>query len=181
MAIDDKRQGGPTITTCPYAAQVRGPALVGRCGHRRQDLNPRSEPDGSLPDLPALELEDALHRVLVETEQPSHRPVAKGWAFLDHGLDGFGKAFLHPWSCLFDRLVIHRASRHLEPTAQFGNRDVIPIFLQSLADRLDHFSSSSSRDCNFFRALSSNIPSPHASSRSLSCPSHYSRTTCGLA
>ncbi len=51
---------------------------------------------------------------------------------------------------------------------------VISVGLQSLADRLDHFSSSASRDCNFFLAHNSSIASPYASCRSLSWRSYCS-------
>src|SRR5690625_2557064 len=124
MAIDDKRQGGPAITACPYAAQIRGPTSVGYCSHRRQGLNPWPEANSALSDLPALELEDTLHRIFIKTKQPGHCPVAKGWILLNHGLDGLGKSFLYLRHCIFDRFVIHRASWHIEPAAQLGNRDV---------------------------------------------------------
>src|SRR5690625_1193966 len=121
MAIDDKRQCGPTITACPYAAQIRGPTFVGCCSHRWQGLNAWPEADRALPNLPALELEDTLHRVFIKTKQPGHCPVTKGRVFLNHGLDGLGKSFLYLRRCIFDRFVIHRASWHIEPAAQFGD------------------------------------------------------------
>src|SRR5699024_7029688 len=95
MAINDKCQAGPAIPTCPYAAQIRGPTLVGCCGHRRRGLNAWPEANSALPDLPTLELEDALHRVFIKAKQPRHRPVTKGRIFFNHGLNGLGKPFLY--------------------------------------------------------------------------------------
>ena len=37
--------------------------------------------------LPSHELENPLHRVLVEAQQMRHRPLAKGRMFLDHLFD----------------------------------------------------------------------------------------------
>src|SRR5690606_13160000 len=79
------------------------------------------------------------------------------------------------------RLVIHRAPGNPEPLAQLGDRDGITIFLQSLADRLDHFSFSPNRDCNFFLARNSNIASPYASCKPLIWRSYCSFTSSGLA
>src|SRR5260370_865121 len=66
VAIDHQRQRCPAITPCPHTAQISGPALVWRLGHRWQCLDARPEAHRTLAHLPALELEDALHGVLVE-------------------------------------------------------------------------------------------------------------------
>ena len=62
VTVDDQRQGLPAITARPDAAEIRRPAFVRRCGHRWQRLDPWTMPDGSLANLPALELEDPLRR-----------------------------------------------------------------------------------------------------------------------
>ena len=59
-------------------------------GPHRLDAGPHA--DRALADLPALDLEDALHRVLVEAQKPGHGPVTEGRFLLDHGLDGLGEA-----------------------------------------------------------------------------------------
>src|SRR3546814_522907 len=119
----------------------------------------RPKADGSFLYLPAFELEDALHGVLIETQQIRHRPITKGWRLFDHGFDRFGKLRVDFGRSL-NRLVVHRASGNTEPLAKLGDRDVKTFFFQSLADHLDHFSSSPNRDCNFFLARSSSIASP---------------------
>ena len=50
--------------------------------------------NGPLPDLPALELEDPLDRVLVEAEQVGHRPIAERGLILDQCLDGLGEGWI---------------------------------------------------------------------------------------
>src|SRR5690606_41843291 len=81
----------------------------------------------------------------------------------------------------FRRLVVCPASRTAEPLEQLGDRDGKAIFLQSLADRHDQFSSSPNRDCNFFLARRSNFASPYASCKSLIWRSYCSLTSSGLA
>ncbi|MOA01672.1 hypothetical protein D3C78_1210930 [compost metagenome] len=159
MAVNHQRQRRPAIPTRPDAAQIRRPALVRPRGHRRQCLDPGPEADGPLTDLPAHQLEHALHGVLVEPQQMRHRSIAKRRRFFDQRLDGRDKLRIELWRCLH-RLVVDGAARHVEPAAQLGDRDGDAVGLQSLVDRLDHFSSSPSRDCNFFLARSSSIASP---------------------
>ncbi len=122
VAVDHQRHRRPAISPRPDPAHVRGPALVGRLGHRRQRLNPWPEAHRALAHLPAPELEDALHRVLVEAQQVRHGPVPEGRVLLDHGLDRGHEALLQRRRGL-DGAVVHAASRHLEPPAQFADRD----------------------------------------------------------
>lgn len=77
---------------------------------------------GALAHLPALELEHALHRVLVEPQQVRHGPVPEGRVLFDHGLDGRDDAVLQRRAG-FDWPAVHRAPGHLEPLAQFTDRD----------------------------------------------------------
>ncbi len=81
------------------------------------------EADGPLFDLPASDLEDALHRVLVEVQQSRYRTVAKRWILVDHGFDGLLKALLHLGRSLAG-LVISRAPGHLKPAAQLAHGDL---------------------------------------------------------
>jgi hypothetical protein len=126
---------------------------------RWQFFNSWAQPNRAFANLPALELEDALHRVRVELEQISHRPVSERRVLLDHLLDRLHQPLLQLRRRL-GRLVIDRPARDLKPPTQFADRDIESVLLESLADRLDHFSSSPSRDCNFFLARSSSIASP---------------------
>lgn len=77
--------------------------------------------DGPLPDLPALEPKDSLHRVLVEAQKPGHGAIAEGGFLLDHRLDGLGEAWIAPRSGLHRRIV-DRAARDAEPGAELGDR-----------------------------------------------------------
>src|SRR5690606_32146881 len=140
----------------------------------------RAEPDGTLLHLPAFELEDALYRVFVNAQQIGDRPIPKRRRLFDHRFDGLCQ-FRFDLRRGLRRFVVHRAPGNTEPLAQLGDRDGIAIFLQSLADRLDHFSSSPNRDCNFFLARNSNIASPYASCKSLIWRSYCSLTSSGLA
>ena len=70
-------------------------------------------------DLPALELEDRLHRALVEPQQRSHRPLTERRFFLDQGLNRFHKSRVHlgprpAW------LVVNVTPDKAQPTAEFG-------------------------------------------------------------
>ena len=49
--------------------------------------------DGTLSHLPALQLEDALHRVLLDVEQAGHRPVAERRFLLDQSLQSWYRKF----------------------------------------------------------------------------------------
>src|SRR5579864_473875 len=60
------------------------------------------------------------------------------------------------------RPVIRSALQCLEPTAPLRNRDGNTFDMQSLADRLEHFPSKPTRNCNFCER-SSSIASPYAS------------------
>ena len=83
----DQDIGVPAVLSCSDTAQICGPTLIWVSSHRGQRLNSGSKPDGSLLDLPALELKDALHRVLVHVQQIRHRAVTKRRVFFDHGFD----------------------------------------------------------------------------------------------
>lgn len=112
-----------------------------------------------LSDLPALELEDPLDRVLIKPQQMRHRPVAERRLFLDQGLNRFHKGRVH-----FGRraawLVVDAAPRNAKPAAEFGQRNLKTIVFQSLPDAINYGSSLPSRDCNFFRARNSSMASP---------------------
>jgi len=79
----------------------------------------------SVANLPTLQLEDPLRRVLVEPRQVRHGPVAKRRRFLDQCFGRFGKTRLN-LGCRLDWSVIHGVARHLEPTARFQIETVIP-------------------------------------------------------
>lgn len=87
------------------------------------------------------------------------RPIAKRRLLFNQRLDWRGELGIDLRRRLH-RLVVDSAPRHPEPAAQLGDRGGNTVGLQSLADRLDHFSSSPSRDRNFFLARSSSIASP---------------------
>src|SRR5215475_2727119 len=109
-----------------------------------------------------------------------HRSIAKRRMLLNHRLDRLKESAID-LRCGLDRSVVHRPPRHPEPPAQLAHRDLDAFGFESLTDRLDHFSSSPSRDCNFFRARNSSIASPYAYCSSLSRRSYSSRTSNGLA
>src|SRR3546814_11238293 len=56
---------------------LRGPALIGRHGHRGQCLDSWPLANRTLAHLPTLDLEDPLNGVLVHVQQPCHRAIAK--------------------------------------------------------------------------------------------------------
>src|SRR6056297_327219 len=180
VAVDHERERQPAVPAAPDPAQIRGPALVRRCRYRGQRLDPWPMANRSLADLPAFDLEDPLHGVLVHPQQSRHSPIAKRGLLLDQGLDRCGQLWPHLRGRL-GRPVIHRPTRHLEPAAQLADRDRKSICLQSLLDREDQLSSLPNRDANFFRARSSSMASPYASCRSLSWRSYCSRTSSGRA
>src|SRR3546814_1311925 len=66
---------------------LRGPALIGRHGHRGQCLDSWPLANRTLAHLPTLDLEDPLNGVLVHVQQPCHRAIAKRRLFLDQRLD----------------------------------------------------------------------------------------------
>lgn len=117
------KQRWPAILTGPYPAHVCGPAVIGCLRHRRQGLDARPEADGALTHLPALELENALHGVLIHAQQVCHRAVAEGRRLLDHGLDGLGQRGPDLRGRL-SRLVVSGTARYLQPFAQLACRDV---------------------------------------------------------
>src|SRR5690606_24807683 len=122
-------------------------------------LDPRALPQGPLADLPALELENPLYRVLVHAKQRSHRAVTKRGLGLDHRLDRCGQLGVDLCRCL-GRLVVRRTPRHLKPAAELGHGDYETFVLQALLDRAHQLSSFPSREANFFRARISSIASP---------------------
>ena len=159
MTVHDQGEGQPAIPAAPDPAQVGRPALIRGHRPRRQRLDTRSGTDGPLADLPATNLEDPLDGVLVHAQQPRHGPVAKRRLLLDERLHRrleLGLDLRNP----FHRAVVEASAGHAEPSAQLADRDVEPIFKQSLTDRLNHDSSLPNRDCNFFRARSSSMASP---------------------
>src|SRR5574343_192712 len=179
VTVSNKRQNSPTIAACPDTAHVRCPALVRSSGHRGPGFDSGPETNRALSHLPPLDLEDPLHGVLVHAEQVRHGAVAEGRVLFDHLLHWHNKIVPNLRRCL-RRTVIDAPTWHGEPSAQLADRDVNAVSHESLVDRLDHLSSSPSRDCNFFLARSSSIASPYASCNSLSCFSYCSRMSSGL-
>ncbi len=110
VTVDDHRHGLPAITALPDAAEARRPPFVGCPRHRGPRLDPRSMTDGPLADLPSLDLEDPLHRVLVKLQQARYGPVAERGIRLDQLLDRSGEAHLD-LRCRLDRSVVHSATR----------------------------------------------------------------------
>ena len=91
-AVDDQRQRGPAVLSCPDPTHVRRPALIRPGRDRRDCLDPRTHADRTPANLPSLELKYPLDRVLVEPQEPGHGPVTERRFLLDHRLDGLGKA-----------------------------------------------------------------------------------------
>jgi hypothetical protein len=87
----------PLLESCqpsrphPDAAPNRCPAFVQRCGDRRERFDTRSMSNGSLANLPALELGDPPNCVLIELQQARHGSITKRRLGLDL-LDRLGKA-----------------------------------------------------------------------------------------
>lgn len=69
MAVDDQGQRRPAVSPSPDTAQVCRPALVGRLSHRWQSLHARPHANRPLAYLPAPDLGDALHGVLIELQR----------------------------------------------------------------------------------------------------------------
>ena len=137
--------------------------------------------NGSLAHLPAHQLEDPLNGVLVESQKSGDRSATKGRLSLDRSLNWIGNAFLH-LRLRFNGLVVHRASRNIEPTTELRHRNGEPVFSQAPLDLKDHFSSFlPCRAFDFLWARHSNIASPYVSSSVLSCDSYCSRMSSGLA
>ena len=158
-AVSNECQDSPAVSTSPDTAHIRGPALVRPLGHRDSGLDPWPETDGSLAHLPALELENSLYGVLVHAEQVRDGAVTERRVLFDHLLYWFGKVLLNLRRGLC-RAIVDTPARHFEPPTELADRDVDSVGPQSLVDRLDHLSSSPSRDCNFFRARNSSMASP---------------------
>ena len=114
MAVDHERQGQPAIVAAPDPAEVRRPAFIRTRGNRGERLDPRTKANRALADLPAFDLEDPLDRVLVETQEISHRAIAEGGLLLDHRLDRLHKGGVQPRRSLAG-LVIDRPSGHVKP------------------------------------------------------------------
>lgn len=88
VAVDHQGERCPAILSGPDACQIRRPTFIRCCCDRRHGLYTWAHADSPFPDLPALDLEYSLHRVLVEAQKPCDRPVAEGRLCLDHCLDG---------------------------------------------------------------------------------------------
>ena len=91
MAINDQGQRGPAAAVRPDTAKVGGPAFAWGRGDKGHSFDAEPHADRALPDLPALDLEDALNLVLVEAEQSGHRAIGKRGFLLDHRLDRLAK------------------------------------------------------------------------------------------
>ena len=175
VTVDHQRERRPAVLTGPDPRQIRRPVarqgiathrnvregpLVRRGSDGRNGLDTRPHPDGALANLPALELKDPLHRVLVEAEQPRDCAVAEGRLGLDHDLDRLGEAGID-LRRRFAWCVVDRPPRHPEPGAELGDRHRDALRKKALLDALNHLSSAaSSRACAFFRARISSMASP---------------------
>jgi hypothetical protein len=126
VAVNDQSRRGPAVAASSDPAEIRRPAFVRRGCERGHRLDPWTHADRALANLPALDLEDLLHRVLVEAQKPDHRAVAEGRLLLDHGLDRLGKARID-LRCSLCRLVVDYPLRHAKPYTKFGQRHRDPI------------------------------------------------------
>ena len=77
VKVDDQPHGLTGIAARSDAAEVRRPPFVGCPRHRGKRLDPRSMTDGPLADLPSLNLEDPLHRVLGQLQQAREGPGSR--------------------------------------------------------------------------------------------------------
>lgn len=118
-AVDHQGQRGPAVAPDPDPSQVCRPTFVRRGRDRGHRLDAGPHADRALADLPALDLEDPLNRVLVEAQTPGHRPVAERKLLFDHRLDRLGNAGID-LQCGLDWLVIDRPPRHAEPGAELA-------------------------------------------------------------
>ena len=83
VAVNRQRQSGPAVAPGPNPAQVCRTALVWSCRDRWNGLDAGPHADRALADLPALDLQDTLHRVSVEAQDKVGLPAA---GFVDRGL-----------------------------------------------------------------------------------------------
>ena len=83
-AVCNTGQDHLAVEARPDAAHVCGPAFVGAVGRGDPGFDPGPESDRPLAHLPALDLEDPLHGVLVHVEQMHHGPIAERRVLLDH-------------------------------------------------------------------------------------------------
>jgi len=150
VAINDQGQRGPVVPSTPDPAHVGGPSLIWGRGDRGQSLDAGPESNRLFANLPAHDLEHALNSILVHVQQMRHGPVSKGWVLFDHGLDRLDELLLDLGRTL-GGLVLHRAARNIEPTAELDQADHHAIVFQGLLKLQDHLSSSlPSREFNFF-------------------------------
>ena len=127
MAINDEGKGKPAIFTTPYPAKISSPALIRRRCNRGKSLYPWSMTYRPLSDLPALELEDPLDRILVKPEQIGNRSITEGWFLFDHRLDRLSKSRINLRRCPA-WLVVDAAPGHAEPMAEFGDWNLEAFF-----------------------------------------------------
>jgi len=151
VAVDDQRQRGPAVLSCPDPTHVRRPALIRPGRDRRDCLDPRTHADRTPANLPSLELKYPLDRVLVEPQEPGHGPVTERRFLLDHRLDGLGKARINLRNG-FGGPVINRPARHAKPGAKPGQRNLDAFSEKALLDALDHLSSAASSRAWYFFA-----------------------------
>src|SRR3546814_8898126 len=108
---------------------LRGPALIGRHGHRGQCLDSWPLANRTLAHLPTLDLEDPLNGVLVHVQQPCHRAIAKRRLFLDQRLD-WPRQVRVDLGRRLGWLVVNRPTRHTEPAAQLADRHRKAVVLE---------------------------------------------------
>jgi hypothetical protein len=139
-AVDDDREGLPTVTTCPDAAQIGVPALIRRCHHQYQSLTTRTISDSCLADLPADQPEDSLNRSLVKAQSAGDGSITKGRLSLNQLFGRRSKSILNLW-LRFNRLLVHRAAWNIEPTTERRHRNRETVVSQAPLDLKNHVSS----------------------------------------
>ena len=70
VTVNDEGQSCPAVAPRPDTAKVGGLAFVWCVRDRGHRFDARSHANRALTQLPALDLEDALHGVLVEAQKP---------------------------------------------------------------------------------------------------------------
>ncbi len=86
-------------------------------------LHRNTQPNRTLANLPALELEDALYRVLVEPQQGCNRPVTERWVLLNHVFDR-GDQMLLKLGRGLDAAVVPTTTRQAKPAAELADGDI---------------------------------------------------------
>lgn len=129
----------------PIPGTGRSTSVRSRTALLKATLGSSAEADQALAHLPALQLEDPLHHVLVHRQQSRHRAIAERRLDFDQRLDRLRQVASH-----LRRPVAHRR-RLPEPSALLQDA----VRQQSLLDRDNQVSSLPKRDANFFGCATS--------------------------